>query len=206
MSAGVCYIAYGLRARQETEQAIKYLRQHHDWPITVIGERVNGAEHREFEDPAGTGRWAKVNLDALSPYTDTLYLDADTRVHGEIGAGFHILADGFDVVLAPSTKQATDALWHIAEEEREATFAELGRDLLQLQGGVFWFRKSIETAALFAAWREEWQRWRDQDQAALLRALHRQLVRLWLLGNDWNGGVLIEHRYGAARRREHEAQ
>ncbi len=164
---------------------------------------MNGLHNIGFGDN-GTGRWAKLNLDQLSPYDPTLYLDADTRVHGDARAILSILGDGYDLAVAPSTKQGTEALWHIAEDEREATFAELGRDLLQLQGGVIAFRKTAEVHALFAAWREEWQRWRDQDQAALLRALYRCPVRLWLLSNEWNGGALIEHRYGAARRRDRD--
>lgn len=194
-------MAYGLRARQETEEAIRFLRAHNDLPVTVVGERVNALDHIGFGDP-GTGRWAKINLDLLTPYDDTLYLDADTRIHGDISAGLRVLADGWDMAICPSTKQGTELLWHVDEAERKATFKELGHDLLQLQGGVIFFRKSPEVHALFQAWREEWQRWRDQDQAALLRALYRCPVRLWLLDNEWNGGSLIEHRYGAARRRD----
>lgn len=202
MSEGVVYVAYGLRARQEVEQAVKFLRQHNDLPVTVVGERVNGLEHIGFDD-SGSGRWAKLNLDQISPYEYTVYLDADTRVHGDISAGLGILHDSWDIAISPSTKQGTDLLWHVDLPEREATFLELGKDsLVQLQGGVIFFRKSPEVHALFGAWREEWQRWRGQDQAALLRALYRCPVRLWLLSNEWNGGYLIEHRYGAARRRE----
>ena len=203
VSRGVCYIAYGWRAVKEAGYSIATLRQHNDLPVTVIGERINGAHHIEFGDN-GIGRWAKVNLDRLSPYDYTLYLDADTRVHGPIGAGFDALHGGWDISICPSTKQGSEALWHVDAEERTATYLEVGANLLQLQGGVFFFRKSPQVHTLFAAWREEWQKWRGQDQAALLRALHRRPVRLWLLDNDWNGGALIEHRYGAARRRDGE--
>ena len=73
--------------------------------------------------------------------------------------------------------------------------------MLQLQGGMMFWRKNERTRAFFQAWREEWERWKGQDQAALLRALHRTPLKLWLLSNEWNGGSLIEHRYGAARER-----
>ena len=201
MSRGVVYIAYGLRAQQETAEAVRILKMHNDLSVAVIGERVTGLQHIPFASKDNIGRWAKVNLDRLSPFEQTLYLDADTRVHGDIGAGFEILGDGWDVVICPSTKQGTELLWHIDESERKATLGEL-REPVQLQGGAIFWQRNERTAKLFEEWRREWLRWQGQDQGALVRALHRTPVRLWLLDNDWNGGALIEHRYGAARRRD----
>jgi len=50
--------------------------------------------------------------------------------------------------------------------------------------------------------RAEWLRFRDQDQAALLRALAIAPVRAWLVGHPWNGGALVDHRFGACRRKQ----
>jgi hypothetical protein len=202
MTRGAVYIAYGWRAVKEAGYSIATLRQHNDLPVTVIGERVDGTAHIAFDDQDSAGRWAKCNLDRLSPYDWTLYLDADTRVHGAIHGGYDILGGGWDVAIAPSKVQGDGILWHVSDDERAATRAELGHDLLQLQGGMMFWRKNERTRAFFQAWREEWERWQGQDQAALLRALHRTPLRLWLLSNEWNGGSLIEHRYGSARRRE----
>jgi len=201
VTRGVVFIAYGLRAQQETAQAAKFLAQHNDLPVVVIGEDVLGLKSIDFLGRDSLGRWAKVNLDNLTPFEYTLYLDADTRVHGDISAGFDIIEDGWDIAMTPSTVQGDGILWHIDKVEREATFLELGRDLLQLQGGVMFFRKSAAVTAFFEAWRYEWERWQGQDQGALLRALHQRPVKLWLLNNEWNGGGLIEHRYGAAKHR-----
>ena len=200
VTRGVVYIAYGWRAVKEAGYSIATLRRRNDLPVTVIGERVQGAVHVEFDDRQSMGRWAKCNLDRLSPYTFTLYLDADTRVHGDISAGCALL-QSWDVAMAPSKVQGDGIMWHVGDEEREATWKELGHHLLQLQGGMMFWRKNERTRAFFQAWREEWERWKGQDQAALLRALHRTPLRLWLLSNEWNGGSLIEHRYGAARAR-----
>ena len=197
---GVVYIAYGWRAVKEAGYSIATLRQWEpELPIAVIGERVDGADFIPFEDRDSVGRWAKVNLDRISPFETTWYLDADTRIHGKIEGGFRICLDGWDIAVAPSPAQGGDALWHVSDGEREATIGELGYQPLQLQGGVFFFRKCEAVGRFFAAWREEWSRWKGQDQGALLRALHRSPVRMWVLGRDWNGGALVEHRYGAAR-------
>ncbi len=145
------------------------------------------------------GRWAKVNLDRLSPYDLTLYIDADTRVRQDVSAAFELLADGWDVVVAHSAQQGDGWLWHVGEAERNVTAREIGLGGVQLQAGMIGFRKSDAVTRLFSAWRDEWERWQGQDQAALLRALYREPVRVWLLGRPWNGGAVIEHRFGAVR-------
>jgi len=149
------------------------------------------------------GRWAKVNLNNLSPFTHTLYIDADTLVHGDLSAGFDILSDGWDAAIVPSQQQGTELLWHVTEEERQATLDELEYEPVQLQGGLFFFQKNEPVDRFFTAWRSEWLRWKGQDQGALLRALKDAPIHIWLLGFPWNGGAIVAHRYGRARERTH---
>ena len=201
-TAGVIYVAYGAKARAEAAESIASLRGHNDLPVAVIGERVDGAHHIPFERVDAGGRWAKLNIDLLSPWPQALYLDADTRVAGDLSAGFSALADGWDVVIAPSTKQGPVVMGHANSEDRLATFEALEcREILGLQAGVFYFARNERSRDLFAAWREEWARWRNQDQPALLRALERVPVKLWILGWDWNsaGGSIVDHKFGRAR-------
>lgn len=188
-------MAYGERAIAEAGHSRASLaRVHPELPVLVIGPET--CPQRD----AG-GRWAKLNLDTLSPFEQTLYLDADTRVRGDLSAGFRILADGYDLALAFSMRQGSDVLGNCGLPDRSATFEELAcRDLLGLQAGVMFFQKGEAVSRLFSTWCEEWGRFRAMDQAALLRALARVPVRVWLLGRAWNGGELIEHRFGAARR------
>lgn len=199
---GVLYIAYGENARQEAAISIQSLRDwHRDLPIAVIGEAVKGAKHIPFVSQDQIGRWAKVNLDLLTQWEQTLYLDADTRVRQPITAGFEMLNDGWDLVMVPSRNQKTDWLWHVGEEERRATILSVGTRATQLQAGLMFFRQSASIRRLFAQWRAEWERYRGQDQAALLRAIYQMPLKLWLLGKCWNGGAIVEHHFGAARRR-----
>ena len=69
---------------------------------------------------------AKVDLERLSPFRHTLYIDADTRIHGSVAAGFRFLGEGYDIAIAPSTVQGGDILWHVSDEERTATITESG--------------------------------------------------------------------------------
>lgn len=202
MSHGVLYVAYGRSAVYEVTQSIKSLHRYHDWPVAVIGDKpVPGAKFIEAIDTSGgaPGRWAKVRLDLLSPFDDTLFLDADTRVYADLSVGFEILQAGWDMAIVPSIPQDGDVLGHLSETERTLTLTEVPYPL-QLNSGVMWFRKTERIKALFSEWRREWDRFKDKDQGALVRALPRCPVKIWLLGRPFNGGSVIGHRFGACRK------
>ena len=206
---GIVTIAQGDPARQQAIAAINALRRAGSkMPVAVIGDRPIdiASVHIHMDDDVVSdpgARKAKVNLDLLSPFEHTLYMDADTRVvTDEIGIGFDMLADGWQLVITPNAHQNDEILWHVGEAERLDTFAMFGTpEILALSGGVFWFAKCAEVTALFAAWREEWGLYHEQDQAALLRAMRQSPVKTWLLGRAFNGGGSpIKHLYGWARR------
>lgn len=151
-------------------------------------------------DKVRRSRWAKVNLDRWSPFCSTLYLDADTRIYTDVSAGFEILDAGWDMAISYSIQQGDASLRHIGEADRQATLRALCcAEVLQLQAGVMFFDKSVIVKRFFSAWRQEWSRFEGQDQGALLRALERVPLRVWLLGREWNGGTIIGHRFGMAR-------
>jgi len=195
---GVVCVAYGDKALAEAEAMVASLREHHDWPVLAIADgAVPGADViYRFGEPGWGARWAKLNQDRFAPWDRWLYLDADTRVRGDLSAGFGILDDGWDLAITASRHQESQWLWMASEEER----AETDRMMLSLQGGAFFVRKSGRTAAFFEAWREEWTRFAHVDQAALVRAVRACPVRLWLLSGAWNGGELVEHLFGRAVR------
>lgn len=192
---GFVYIAYGDTARQECAMSIASLRNFHHEPIAVIGDGVvAGARLIPAASQDKVARSVKVRLDQLSPFDETIYLDADTRVRGDLSFMFNALDDGFDLVIAPSSMQADRALWHVDTDERETTFDEMGFTPVQYQAGVLAFKRSA--APFFAAWREEWARFGGQDQAAFLRALQRVPVKLHIVGQAYNGGALVAHLHG----------
>lgn len=203
---GIVYIAQGANACGQAVTAIEHVRRVCKLPVACVGERplgVRDVEHiycADRRDDQGA-REAKVNLYSLSPFDCTLYMDADTRVmDGSILAGFDMLADGWELVLTHSERQGHDWLWKVGEAERSATEIELGVQLVSLQAGVMWFRKCAAVERLFSAWRQEWLAFRGQDQAALLRAMSQVPVRCYLLGRPFNGGAVVKHLFGRARR------
>lgn len=196
---GVVYVTYGPKAKQEAMESIKSLKKHNGLPVTVIDE------HKFPGEPGMTdsqrARWGKLNIDRLVDYDNVLYLDADTRVNGDLSMGFSLLG-GWDMALSPSKNQDANLFAHIPDPvEKAVTLKEIGNPWpLQLQAGLMFFRR-LDCAGLFAAWRDEYRRYNDQDQAAFLRALHREPIRVWLLSKEWNGesGSMVTHLFGRCR-------
>ena len=202
MTRRIVYVAYGDKAITEAKASVATLYQHNKVEVSIVSnEMIGGAQVINFDNPGAGTRWAKLNIDMLVDADIIGYLDADTRVRGDISPAFEMVESGLDLVIAPSVNQGGDTLKHIEEEERNFTFDFIGNPWpLQLQAGVFIFSRD-RCLKLFSAWREEWQRYGDQDQAALLRALHREPVRVGLLGKCWNSdtGAIISHLFGRAR-------
>lgn len=188
-------VVYGEAAEVSVRRALDALDSIcPELPVTVYRERTDGYTDTQCS------RWAKVTMQDWTPYDVTAYLDADTQVYQPIDAGFAAIEDGWDVALTPSQNQGEQMLWHVAEPERSETIASLPFNTLQLQAGVMFFARNARTRALWARWRVEWERYKGQDQGALLRALYACPVKVWLLGREWNGGSMIGHHWGAVRR------
>ena len=210
MNRGVVYVAYGEQAIVQVRLSIRGMREHNPGlPICVISdaalERIGREAPPEFiyhEDTDIGARWPKLNVDKLTPFENTLYIDADTRIAGNIERPFELLEAGWELCACPTSYQGIEAHGHVNAEERAATFEEVGTHAQVIQAGVMYFRRCSAIHKLFATWRAEWKRWEDQDQAALVRALAKRPVKLRTLSRDYNdaNGRLVKHRCGFARR------
>lgn len=199
MNRGVLYIAYGDAAKRQFQYSVEaWRRVDPAIKIAVVSDdRI--AHHRTVisEQRDKGARWQKVNLNRLTPFKHTLYLDADTRVFQSPHAGFEALSQGWEMAIAPSAQQGDRRFWHIDAEEKAYTDALLGvAGVLQWQCGVMFFRHSVAVNTLFTKWRGEWERFGDQDQAAFCRALRQNPVKIWPLGRPFNGGEIIRHYHG----------
>ncbi len=202
---GVYYIAFGEAALKAVRLSVASLRRFWDGPVNVICDQhttVEGAHliiiPRCNPDAVWESRMWKIKLADTSKYQSTLYLDADTLVRQPIDEGFSIVEDGFDLAMTHSAAQGKELLWHVEDDEREYTIAMLGT-FVQMQAGVMFWRKGPQVGDLFWEWRKQYSMYRGQDQAAFTRALFNKPVKVALLGRPWNGGAIIEHRFGRAR-------
>lgn len=199
-TAGVVYVTIGSNAEREAEQSVSGLFSHNQWPVHYVKKVPEGPSGLTAEQEA---HWAKVRMYYLSPFDLTLMLDADTRVKGDLSVGFRALQEGWDVVLVPSVPpHLGQVLWNLSGPERFDTLQELGLWChVMYNTGVMFFGKNARTQALFQTWQIEWLKYRDRDQGALLRALDKHPVRIWLLGYPFNSrrGEVVEHLFGRAR-------
>ncbi len=194
----IVYVAYGQKAINEVRLSVRSLQG--AYPVTIICEKrldITNVNYVEYLDNSFGARWAKLNVDRLVKNEIIGYLDADTRIHDSLQPAFKMIEKGWDMALSYSVNQGSDVLKHIDEKERETTLAH-NPFPLQLQCGVMFFHRG-RCHNFFERWRYEWQNYGENDQAAFLRALEAEPIRLALLGRPWNGGDIVEHLFGRAR-------
>jgi len=218
---GVIYMAWGQNAIEQAKQSVGSLRRFlPKIPVMVVGDQAacdafaenktvlthfcnvnpfNPDQKKGYTFLAGR---VKPLLDGISPWDETLYVDADTYFQQSPMEGFNLLKR-WDVALAETqTRCLGEGI--AGKEECEATAEELGaRLLLYHNSGMIFWRKNERTKALFELWGEEWRRYQGWDeQVAFLRALMRSEAVFKTLPYTWNHSGLNEcymlsHWFGA---------
>ena len=194
---GVYYVAYGEPARKCAQAAMKSFSDAFPTiPIVYASDRkITGqfsASLVNFPDYDIGGRAAKLSVYDATPkdWNYVAYLDADTEVIEASTFLWDTIEAGWDMVICTNPSR-----FHVAgamrrgdnNDECDATYQQIGAEqVLQLNGGVFAFRRNARTRAFFASWLEEWKLYEGRDQAALLRALWKHPLKLLVLGNEWN--------------------
>jgi hypothetical protein len=210
MKRGILWLAFGDRARAQCLRSMETARQYAPHlPHAVISTAPLGDAQLLERPEADIGaRTYKTQLYSLSPFEETLYLDADTELVAAPTGGFQLL-QFVDLVLGQDcNRRVLDCHWRNHDpEERAVTLQELpaGGDVLYYNSGVLFFKRHPRVAALFAAWHTEWQRWGKHDQLALARALYTNPVRIATIRENWNTHVksnacLVYHKHRTASR------
>lgn len=210
MDRGALYIAYGERAKAQARASINTLHKHApDLPVTVVSDRPmpDGVQTIIRPDADLGARTYKTSMYVLSPYQQTLFLDADTEVRASPRAGFNLL--GYvDMVLAQDVNRvfAYNKWPHLRPEEVRETVALLGTaHHMYFNSGVIFFNKNERVEEVMHMWHEEWRRFGNQDQMALLRAIHACPVRIAPMRHPWNShrtheASFVFHKHRQARR------
>lgn len=218
-NSGIYLVAFGKPSRDCAVQCIRSIRKYmKDIPIALVSDEPLNAGETVFiqqKDKDIGGRIAKLNVYNLAPknWKYVLYLDADTEPMEKLDAIFQLLQDGWEAIICKDM-----AKYHIIKQmerpdnkdETAITISEVGTGQgLQYNGGVFAFRRCERVKKFFELWVSEWNRWKKRDQGALLRALYKNPVRLYVLPNHWNasdryplpdGEIAILHHNTKARR------
>lgn len=195
---GIYYVAYGENARNCFKLALTSVRKYlGDLPVCLVSDTPVDINYDyqfiEYPDNDLGARNNKTLIYQLAPkeWEYILYLDADTEiVSDDVLFLFDILKDGFDCFFCFNPTQyilVQDMSRPDNQDEINELLDMLGTgNLLQLNGGVFGFRRSKVTEEFFNNWNHEWDKYGKRDQAALDRVLYNSPVRLYTLGVEFN--------------------
>ncbi len=195
---GVVYVASGDKAQRDASWSAMSTRLHNPGlPVAVAGDTLTGVD-AQYIRPATSPEWGarawKTSVADWTPFERTLFLDADTVVTGDLWTLFAAL-DHYDVLAAHDAVCDPRAAWHLGKQDA-ATLPALPGHVPQYNSGVLAFRLP-GAKPLFDAWKAEWERFRDRDQGAFMRAVAAVNPRIFALGRQWNGprdGSYIWHR------------
>ena len=220
---GVIYMAWGQNAIEQADVSIESLREvEPDMPVMIVGDLVSETHYRgrsdvqfrrvdvdPFVGPQFMAGRIKPLLYALSPWEQTLYVDADTEFLVSPRVGFDLLAKWQFVVAETQTRSLTDSIAGPAETRWTADWLGTPHLLYHNSGMLFW-RRSVAVEQLFELWSEEWKRFQGWDeQVALLRALLRSDALYLTVPYTWNclrsaEATLLHHHFGTRVARKYD--
>ena len=190
---GIYCVAFGDPARACAERMMTSAKKHMpDVPICLVGARPMGIEDVFIEQPDSDvgGRRAKLRAYELAPaeWHAVLYLDADTEIVAPVYTLFEWIEDGWDLCI---THDVGETLHSFQRKNNLDELAELEKSVgtlnaLQFNGGVWAFGRNERVQRFFARFQAEYEVHLQRDQGALIRALHAEPLKVWVLGHEWN--------------------
>ncbi|MBI4784745.1 MAG: hypothetical protein HY785_26030 [Oscillatoriophycideae cyanobacterium NC_groundwater_1537_Pr4_S-0.65um_50_18] len=139
----------------------------------------------ETDTYAFSSRQIKTRLNTLSPYQETLFLDADILPLQPIHDLWSYLAHS-DLAMVADRLPMVILCDHIAQEEKTYTLQQVPGNTVQFNSGVMLWRDTFAVQTLFEQWHREWQKFRKHDQLALVRALYTTQVPVLKLPKTYN--------------------
>ena len=214
---GVVYLAFGPAYREMTILSISWLRRFgysgpirvvtdiQDWPVDCLGCEIAKVPSVDEGTPT---RHYKTRIDRYG-YDTTLFLDADTLPVSSI-SGIWWESHFADICMTldrhpniqdlVATSAKVDGTWKgwaaqaSSPKPRQREYRYMRKLRLMLHpfynSGVMLFRRNAATDRLFEAWHEEWNRFRDEDQLALVRAIDKTRFRVHMLDPSWNARLI----------------
>lgn len=193
--AGVYMVAFGRPSRECAVKAINSIHENMPGvPVALCSNAPLGIEDvfiKAADEDIG-GRIAKLRVYDLAPkeWQYILYLDADTECKAPITHYFDLVADGWEFIICKDVRGGAlmkDFRRPNNEAEYQNTISMLQTtEALQLNGGVWAFRRCERMKRFFQRWYKEWDVYGARDQGALIRAIYTDPPRMLVLGNEWN--------------------
>lgn len=192
---GIYCVAFGDPARKCALRMMASAKKHMpEIPIALCAAKKIGPEDVLIKQPDSDigGRRAKIRAYELAPaeWTSVLYLDADTEIVGDIRFFFQLIEDGWEFVITKDP-HLMDTMHAFKRRNNSVELKETADQIhtlhtLQYNGGVWAFGRGPRIKRFFARWLAGWEKYAGRDQAALIRAMYTEPLRVYLLGNEWN--------------------
>jgi len=192
---GIYVVAFGDPARKCALRLMTSAKKHMpEIPIALCAAKKIGPEDVLIVQPDSDigGRRAKLKAYELAPaeWASVLYLDADTEVVAPIRFYFELIEDGWEFVICkdPHLMDTMHAFKRRNNARELSETAEKVHTLhtLQYNGGVWAFGRNPHIKRFFVRWLAAWEKYAGRDQAALIRAMYTEPLKVYLLGNEWN--------------------
>jgi glycosyltransferase involved in cell wall biosynthesis len=188
LSKGVLIVAVGRRYLDLALSCAKSIKQYSNLPIALVTtENLSLEEKTNFQMILNTRRSdfgfsdqqeARLLKGAsywISPFNETIYLDADTVCRGDIDCIWRFLGSA-QIAMTKDAIAPTVGRSLVKGMEKDCTVQRLGADFAQYSGGVLVWRRGLHVEKFFENWLAEWLVWCAIDQLALARALHRTKI------------------------------
>jgi lipopolysaccharide biosynthesis glycosyltransferase len=189
MTRGVVIVGLGLY-RKWAESLPQRLRSFGiKAPCTVVTEPIPGSNVQPAHSWGVTeacARWHKTHLYDITPYDETLLLDADILPVGDLSYIWSHLENSDVAACVEEVCPWMDGAQFKDDRERRDTEALMGPlgSAYHFNAGVILFRKTHSTRGFFEQWQTEWRG--AADQPALNRAMFRLGIDVAILPPPYN--------------------
>ncbi len=186
VNRGVLYIAFGTRYRDWALASAESVKAHNpEMAVCLMSDREEKSEHVDISKrivPAG--KRAKVDYVAKTPFEQTLYIDADTVVSGDLIPVFEAL-DRFDLAITQDFLHSQGWKANAMPE-----YAAIPYSFPECNGGVMAYNLNAKVKAFFAEWQRFYHEYevktKRQDQPSLRVALWNSDLRFHVLPREYN--------------------
>lgn len=207
---GVIYYATGEEYVRQAKRSAASLHEHMDIAVTVYSDRPVDSPHVDNVveiTPGDYPFYDRINYFKQTPYDQTLYLDTDTYITGDLSPIFELL-DRVEVAAAFNESRNTAA----PHTKFETVDLDVPPSFPEYQCGVIGYRDTKLIQKLFDDWQSRYEPYRDAhlvDQPHFREAVYNTDVSVGTLPTEFNtlanfGGYLhdkvrILHYAGANR-------
>jgi hypothetical protein len=210
MNAGIYTVAYGMDYDRCAACALRYSRKFTDLPFFVATNlkqrckawnEVSGVSFKYFERSQNDNRYAKLNMDLITPFDYTLYFDADSVIQKNGVEVFIPILNEHDMVFNwRITFQPGQKIWNIYAKCMKQF--DVIKPISIYNGGLIAFKKTKAVREFFDMWLKMWEQFgRGREMPPLNCAIKKSGINIWTFpllyfaDNARNDSVIIQHNY-----------